>query len=474
MKILLSRPALLTPLDLSTAQEPALQDFGGFLVSRCEGLKPLPSGISWHFRTRTNELLYGAALKIEWLVEALKQGFGAQNLAAIIGTTTTGVEENLIALRENGRYDNAKQSHANPALFLREFFGLKGLCYGVSNACTSGAKALIEGARLIRAGLCKAAIVGGVDSINTLTLQGFKALSITSNAPSRAFCEDRDGINIGEAAALLVMMSEDALKCCDERTRGEFKCELAGFASNTDAFAMTQPSSDLNVKKALLDEALGVNLGENSRNLGENSSGGVNFSQNSQENSAKFEFDENSCENSQKNSRENDEKGKMCKGFSMKNRLCGAKARLEAKRLPSPAEVICRENPSAQANFSDKVDYISAHGTGTKDNDRVEAEFIAAFLPNVPTSSVKPFVGHSLAACGAVEAGLCVNLICESLQKGEAALPPQIYENIDPAFSQSLNLARAGEKKCVRAALSLSFAFGGDNAALYIRAFDGR
>ena len=432
MKILLSRPALLTPLDLSTAREPALQDFGGFLVSRCEGLKPLPSGISWHFRTRTNELLYGAALKIQWLVEALKQGFGAQNLAAIIGTTTTGVEENLIALRENGRYDNTKQSHANPALFLREFFGLKGLCYGVSNACTSGAKALIEGARLIRAGLCKAAIVGGVDSINTLTLQGFKALSITSNAPSRAFCEDRDGINIGEAAALLVMMSEDALKCCDERMRGEFKCELAGFASNTDAFAMTQPSSDLNVKKALLDEA----LGENSRNLGENLSGGVNFSQNSQENSPKFEFDENLRENSQKNS---------------------------------------REKPSAQqADYSAKVDYISAHGTGTKDNDRVEAEFIAAFLPNVPTSSVKPFVGHSLAACGAVEAGLCVNLICESLQKGEAALPPQIYENIDSAFSEKLNLARAGEKKCVRAALSLSFAFGGDNAALYIRAFDGR
>ena len=436
MKILLSRPALLTPLDLSTAREPALQDFGGFLVSRCEGLKPLPSGISWHFHTRTNELLCGTALKIQWLVDGLKQGFGAQNLAAIIGTTTTGVEENLIALRENGRYDNAKQSHANPALFLREFFGLKGLCYGVSNACTSGAKALIEGARLIRAGLCKAAIVGGVDSINTLTLQGFKALSITSNAPSRAFCEDREGINIGEAAALLVMMSEDALKCCDERMRGEFKCELSGFASNTDAFAMTQPSSDLAVKKALLDEALGVNLGENLRNLGENSSGGVNLNENSRENSAKFEFDENLRENSQKNS---------------------------------------RENPSAQqANFSDKVDYISAHGTGTKDNDRVEAELIAAFLPNVATSSVKPFVGHSLAACGAVEAGLCVNLICESLQKGEAVLPPQIYENIDSAFSQSLNLARAGEKKCVRAALSLSFAFGGDNAALYIRAFDGR
>ncbi len=462
MKILLSRPSLLAPLDLSELKTPNLRDFDGFLVSRCEGLKPLPSGISGHFHTRTNELLCGAALKIQWLVDALKQGFGAHKIAAIIGTTTTGVEENLLALRENKAFDNAKQSHANPALFLREFFGLKGLCYGVSNACTSGAKALIEGARLIRAGLCEAAIVGGADSINTLTLQGFKALGITSNAPSRAFCEDRDGINIGEAAALLVMMSDDALKCCDERVRDEFKCELAGFASNTDAFAMTQPSSDLNVKKALLDEALGVNLsenlgnlGENSQNLGKNLSGGVNLKQNSRENLA-ARHSEGATASEESTAAE------KSVNLKMDSSPCIRKAQNDEKGVNS------------QANFSDKVDYISAHGTGTKDNDRVEAEFIAAFLPNVSASSVKSFVGHSLAACGAVEAGLCVNLICESLQKGEAPLPPQIYENIDPAFSESLNLARVGEKKCVRAALSLSFAFGGDNAALYIRAFDGR
>ena len=429
MKILLSRPALLAPLDIRELKTPNLCEFEGFLVGKCEGFKPLPSGVSKHFQTRTNTLLYNTALKLDKLVKALKKHFGEENLALIIGTTTTGVEENLMSMREKGLagYDECKQSLANPALFLHRFWGLKGLCYGVSNACTSGAKALIEGVRLIRAGLCKVAIVGGVDSINTLTLWGFKALSITSNKPSRAFCEDREGINIGEAAGLFVMMSENALKECSASVQAEFKVELAGFASNTDAFAITQPSSDLNVKKALLDEAFGencVNLNENGENRG------VNLNINLQENSR------NLSENSQKSVN------------SLKN---------------------SHKNPSTP-----KIDYISAHGTGTQDNDRVEAEFIATFLPQVSTSSVKPFMGHNLAACGAVEAGLCADLILQSLEKGEATLPPQIYENIDKKFSKELNLAGFNEKKCVKNALSLNFAFGGDNALLYLRAYDGR
>ena len=452
MKILLSRPALLAPLDIRELKTPNLCEFEGFLISKCEGFKPLPSGVSRHFQTRTNTLLYNAALKLDKLVKALKKHFGEENLALIIGTTTTGVEENLMSMREKwlAGYDECKQSLANPALFLHRFWGLKGLCYGVSNACTSGAKALIEGVRLIRAGLCKVAIVGGVDSINTLTLWGFKALSITSNKPSRAFCEDREGINIGEAAGLFVMMSEKSLKECDESVKNEFKVELTGFASNTDAFAITQPSSDLNVKKALLDEAFGencVNLNENGENCG------VNLNANLQENSRNFRHSEpalageestphkesvNSLKNSHENAQNNENKD-------------------------------THKNPSTP-----KIDYISAHGTGTQDNDRVEAEFIATFLPRVSTSSVKPFMGHNLAACGAVEAGLCADLILQSLEKGEATLPPQIYDNIDKKFSKELNLAGFNEKKCVKNALSLNFAFGGDNALLYLRAYDGR
>ena len=553
MKILLSRPALLAPLDIRELKTPNLCEFEGFLISKCEGFKPLPSGVSRHFQTRTNTLLYNAALKLDKLVKALKKHFGEENLALIIGTTTTGVEENLMSMREKGLagYDECKQSLANPALFLRSFWGLKGLCYGVSNACTSGAKALIEGVRLIRAGLCKVAIVGGVDSINTLTLWGFKALSITSNKPSRAFCEDREGINIGEAAGLFVMMSENALKECDESVKNEFKVELAGFASNTDAFAITQPSSDLNVKKALLDEALGVNLNENGENCGvnlnanshENSQNSQKNSHNSNENSQKSvnslensalarhsepakageesttqnqslnlkmdsslrathsaqndngsvnslnlnansqENSQNSSENSQKsvNSLENSALARHCEPAKAGEESTPHKESVNSLKNSHENSQNLQKNSQNNENKdthknpnTPKIDYISAHGTGTQDNDRVEAEFIATFLPRVSTSSVKPFMGHNLAACGAVEAGLCADLILQSLEKGEATLPPQIYENIDKKFSKELNLAGFNEKKCVKNALSLNFAFGGDNALLYLRAYDGR
>ena len=473
MKILLSRPALLAPLDIRELKTPNLCEFEGFLVSKCEGFKPLPSGVSRHFQTRTNTLLYNTALKLDKLVKALKKHFGEENLAIIIGTTTTGVEENLMSMREKGLagYDECKQSLANPALFLSRFWGLKGLCYGVSNACTSGAKALIEGVRLIRAGLCKVAIVGGVDSINTLTLWGFKALSITSNKPSRAFCEDREGINIGEAAGLFVMMSENTLKKCDESVQAEFKVELAGFASNTDAFAITQPSSDLNVKKALLDEALGGNcviLNENGENCG------VNLNANSQENSRNFRHSEPAKAGEESTAQNQSLNVKMDSSLRATHSAQNDKGGVNSLKN-SHENSQNNENKDTHKNPNiPKIDYISAHGTGTQDNDRVEAEFIATFLLRVSTSSVKPFMGHNLAACGAVEAGLCADLILQSLEKGEATLPPQIYENIDKKFSKELNLAGFNEKKCVKNALSLNFAFGGDNALLYLRAYDGR
>lgn len=391
MKILLSKPSIIAPLDLSDLKKPNLSQKDGFLLGLCENLKPLPKDTKNYFKTRTNEILFNCALNLQGLVENLKAKFGADKIALIIGTTTTGVEENFTALKEGGKYDEKLESHANPALFLSDFLGLKSLSFGVSNACTSGAKAIMEGARCVRAGLCEVAIVGGVDSINTLTLQGFKALGIMSDKPSRAFCADREGINIGEAAGLFVLISQNALKKCDIKIRAEFKVELSGFASNADAFHITQPSANLEIKKALLDEALGEK-----------------FTQNLRENSTQ--------------------------------------------------------------EFVANIDYINAHGTGTKDNDAMEAEFVAKFLPNTLISSIKPFIGHNLAACGAVELGLCVNLIMQSLEQGRAKIPPQIYENIDETFPKELNLAKFNCEKEIKSAISLNFAFGGDNALLFVRA----
>ncbi len=116
------------------------------------------------------------------------------------------------------------------------------------------------------------------------------------------------------------------------------------------------------------------------------------------------------------------------------------------------------------------VDYISAHGTGTKENDSTETRAVkVVFGPlaaKVPVSSIKSMMGHLIAAAGAVEAITCVLAIRDHM------LPPTInLHRPDPACDLDYvpNAARAGR---VDVALSNSFGFGGQNDTLILRRFD--
>jgi len=112
------------------------------------------------------------------------------------------------------------------------------------------------------------------------------------------------------------------------------------------------------------------------------------------------------------------------------------------------------------------IDYINAHGTSTPENDRMEATGLGAIfgeaLKTTPISSNKSMIGHTLTAAGAIEAAFSVL----SLQHG--VLPPTInYDNPDPAIPLDTvpNTARSAD---IRAVLSNSFGFGGQNVCLVI------
>ena len=115
------------------------------------------------------------------------------------------------------------------------------------------------------------------------------------------------------------------------------------------------------------------------------------------------------------------------------------------------------------------VDYINAHGTSTKLNDKVETMAIKKALGNhakkVMVSSIKSMIGHLLGAAGGVE----FIATCLTIQKG--VVPPTInYENPDPECDLDYvpNLAR---KAKVDAAMSNSLGFGGHNATLVVKKF---
>lgn len=108
------------------------------------------------------------------------------------------------------------------------------------------------------------------------------------------------------------------------------------------------------------------------------------------------------------------------------------------------------------------IEYLNLHGTGTPDNDSAEARAINRLFPVLPPhSSTKGATGHTLAAAGAIEAAIAVQTVASGMMPGNIGLG-----EVDPSLRLSpLAGATAGQ---VRAVLSNSFGFGGNNGALVI------
>ena len=115
------------------------------------------------------------------------------------------------------------------------------------------------------------------------------------------------------------------------------------------------------------------------------------------------------------------------------------------------------------------IDYISAHGTGTRANDRAECsaiqEVFGSRYKQIPVSSIKSMLGHTMGAASALEAIACALAIKNDI------IPPTInFETPDPECDIDCvpNYAR---KHTVRIALNNSYAFGGNNASLVLKKF---
>lgn len=195
----------------------------GTWIGRVPGLEAveLPAPLA-RFNCRNNRLAE-LALRTDGFaaaVEAARERHGPARIAVVLGTSTSGIAETEAAYGRRPAGERALPvdfdfggTHDLYALsrYLRARLGLRGPALTLSTACTSGARAFLEAAALIRAGLCDAAVVGGVDTVCRMTLQGFNALALLSQGPCRPCAADRGGISIGEAAGLaLLERPEDA------------------------------------------------------------------------------------------------------------------------------------------------------------------------------------------------------------------------------------------------------------------------
>ena len=330
---------------------------------------PLEAGME-RYASRNNRLLRAAVQQIRPAIDAALSRHSARRVGAVLGTSTAGIAEGERAVAMRLRtgafpadYDYRQQELGSTSGYLRRALGLQGPAWTLSTACTSSAKALASGQRLLAAGLCDAVIVGGVDSLCRLTLNGFAALESLSRGLCNPMSRNRDGINIGEGAAVFLMSREPG------------PVAVLGIGESSDAYHISGPDP----------EGRGAEL-------------------------------------------------------AMRQALAGVGAAA--------------------------VDYLNLHGTATPQNDLMESHAVQrVFGGDVPCSSTKPLVGHTLGAAGAMELAFCWMLLTEP---GPAPLPPHMWDGVaDPALA-TLRLSKAGDTRHCRVAASNSFAFGGNNICVVL------
>lgn len=192
-----------------------------------------------HLQSRNNQLAALALAQIKEQAQALINKLGADRVAIVVGTSTSGIsngEKAMQGLQQQGKfpeqYDYRQQEINNLAEFISAELATTGICLTISTACSSSAKAFKTASEMIAAGMADAAIVGGVDTLCGMTINGFHALSSTSSGICQPSSANRDGINIGEAAALAILTKEKA---------SSSNVRLLGVGESSDAHHMSAP-----------------------------------------------------------------------------------------------------------------------------------------------------------------------------------------------------------------------------------------
>ena len=191
-------------------------------------------------------------------VARARERYAAQRIGVFIGTSTSGLLHTELAYRHRDVRTGALPEGFNYAethncfslgRFVQAQLGLNGPAVVVSTACSSSAKVFGSAARMIAAGLCDAAVVGGTDSLCLTTLYGFASLELLSKTPCRPFDSERNGISIGEGAGFALLELARP-----QEPRGTV--QLLGVGESSDAHHMSAPHPEGAGARAAMQQAL--------------------------------------------------------------------------------------------------------------------------------------------------------------------------------------------------------------------------
>ena len=137
---------------------------------------------------------------------------------------------------------------SNPSLAIAQLYQCTGPVLTITNACSSGTDAIGMAADWVRNGLCDIVIAGGGDELSEVSYTGFSSLMLTSSTPCKPFDKHRNGLNLGEGAGVMLLVSNSVAKKLDIAPQGY----ILGYGTCTDAHHLTAPHPEgLGLKKAI-------------------------------------------------------------------------------------------------------------------------------------------------------------------------------------------------------------------------------
>jgi 3-oxoacyl-(acyl-carrier-protein) synthase len=217
----------------------------------------LKAGLNWKGDAVSRTTLLSAwAMK-----EAIGQsGFEMDNQVGLVSSTSVGGMD-----RSEGFFEPyyLEQDFSNMFLLgthdcgtctkqVSAHFGITGYATTISTACSSAANAIAMGVRLLRQGKLKRVIVGGTDALCRFTANGFNSLMILDTEWCKPFSANRAGLNLGEAAAYLVLESKEEAESRGAKIHGL----VTGWANTNDAYHQTASSPDGNGAFMAMSQAL--------------------------------------------------------------------------------------------------------------------------------------------------------------------------------------------------------------------------
>jgi 3-oxoacyl-[acyl-carrier-protein] synthase-1 len=189
----------------------------------------------------------------------LRERHGPERIGVFLGTSTSGIETTEKAYRQRATPDaplpsdfRYAETHNIYSLgrFLQRLLDVSGPSVVASAACATTAKTFGNAARMIEAGFCDAAIVGGADTLCATTIYGFHSLGLVSPTACRPFDRTRDGISIGEGAGFAIVEKTPPASLQAGAV------VLRGFGESSDAYHMSTPHPEGKGAQLAMERAL--------------------------------------------------------------------------------------------------------------------------------------------------------------------------------------------------------------------------